>query len=78
MTTLTREQALENVYNSLNNENQDLDIHIAALKSVLLADAQKDILVDPKRLPQNNRQGRKMMQTYFRKRGVTVNFAEQA
>ena len=78
MTTLTLEQAIENIYTSLNNENQDLDTHIAALKSVLAATAQKEVTVVPARLPQNNRQGRKMMQTYFRKRGVAVNFEGQS
>jgi hypothetical protein len=30
---------------------------------------------DPSRLAINNRQGRKTMQAYFKKRGVTVTFA---
>ena len=76
MTTLTPEQALENVYASLKNDNADIDAHIAALKTAL--GAKKEIEVDPARLVQNNRAGRKMMQSYFKKRGVIVTFAETA
>lgn len=73
MTALTKEQALENVYASLTNDNEDIDLHIAALKEAL--GGEKDVTVDPARLPLNNRQGRKMMQSYFKKRGVNVTFA---
>lgn len=73
MTALTKEQALENVYASLTNDNEDIDLHIAALKSAL--GGEKAVTIDPARLPQNNRQGRKMMQSYFKKRGVIVTFA---
>ncbi len=73
MTNLTVAQALENVYLSLQNDNEDIDARIADLK-VALGGA-GDIVVDPARLVQNNRQGRKMMQSYFKKRGVTVTFS---
>jgi hypothetical protein len=69
-------KALEAVHASLNNNNEDLDARIAALKQSLADAGQKSIVVDRTRLPQNNRQGRKMMQTYFRKRGVEVEFGE--
>jgi hypothetical protein len=74
MTALTKEQALENIYTAMHNGNQDIDTHITALKTVLTAKGEKDIEVNPERLPQNNRQGRKMMQSYFKKRGINVNF----
>ena len=74
MTTLTLDQALENIYSSLHNGNQDIDDHIKALKTTLTAAGQKSILVDTARLSQNNRQGRKMMESYFKKRGVIVEF----
>jgi hypothetical protein len=67
--------ALENVYTSLKNDNQDIDQHIAALKSALDAAGEKKITIDPARLAQNNRAGRKMMQSYFKRRGVTVEFS---
>lgn len=76
MTTLTLEQALENIYASLQNDNQDIDAHIEHLKAAMAEQGQKSVAVDPARLVQNNRQGRKTMQAYFRKRGVTVDFAE--
>lgn len=34
------------------------------------------IEVDPAKLAQPNRQGRKLMQSYFKKRGVVVNFID--
>jgi len=73
MSALTKDQALENIYTSLANDNEDIDVHIAALKIAMGED--KTIVVDPARLPHNNRQGRKMMQSYFKKRGVIVTFA---
>lgn len=74
MTNLTLNQALENIYTSLQNENEDIDTHIAALKAALGPD-NKTVEVDTNRLVQNNRQGRKMMESYFKKRGVIVTFA---
>lgn len=75
MTTLTKDQALERVYASLNNDNEDIDTHITNLKAALSANGENAIAVDPSRLTYNNRQGRKMMQAYFKKRGVTVTFS---
>lgn len=75
MTSLTTAQALENVYASLHDGNRDIDTHIAALKQTLADEGKKEAVVDPDRLSQNNRQGRKMMQSYFRQRGVSVTFA---
>ncbi|MEI9902976.1 MAG: hypothetical protein WDN06_02585 [Asticcacaulis sp.] len=40
------------------------------------AEGAKVLTVAPSRLAQNNRQGRKIMQSYFKKRGVTVEFAQ--
>lgn len=76
MTTdrLSKAQALENIYESLKNDNEDIDRHIAVLREALAAEGTRDIAVDPARLAQANRQGRKMMQSYFKKRGVTVTF----
>ena len=76
MTTVTVEQALENIYLSLQNDNDDIDARIGQLKVALAASGQKEIEVDPARLAQNNRQGRKIMQSYFKKRGVIVTFAQ--
>jgi len=75
MAALTLEQAIENIYTSLGNNNDDIDTHIAALKFALAAKGQKEAIFNPARLAQNNRQGRKIMEAYFRKRGVEVTFA---
>ena len=76
MTAPTIAQALENIYASLKNDNEDIDAHIQQLKAAMSANGQKTVAVEPARLVQNNRQGRKMMQSYFKKRGVVVTFAE--
>lgn len=74
MTDYTIEQALENIYTSLQNDNEDIDAHIGHLKTAMAPSGKKEIEVDPARLVQNNRQGRKMMQSYFKKRGIIVTF----
>ena len=65
-------QALDDVHASLDDNNTGLDARILALKTALAASGEKQVAMDQTRLPQNNRQGRKMLQTYFKKRGVTV------
>ena len=75
MTDLSLEQAVENIYASLRENNLDLDLHIATLKATLAREGVKEAVFEPGRLAQNNRQGRKLMQSYFKKRGVTVSFA---
>lgn len=74
MSAVTTEQAIENIYASLHNNNQNLDAHIAELKAALAAAGQKNAEFDPGKLAQNNRQGRKLMESYFKKRGVAVTF----
>lgn len=68
------DQAMEDVYASINNNNEDIDARIRALKEALQGEGKKEAVFKPDRLAQNNRQGRKMMQTYFKKRGVIVAF----
>jgi len=72
------EQAMEDVYTALHNDNENLDAQIKNLKTAMGAAGQKEAVFIPDRLPNNNRQGRKMMQTYFKKRGVTVTFDKAA
>ncbi len=72
---MTVSEALELIYASLANDNEEIDSHIKALKAAMAAEGLKEAVVEPARLAQNNRQGRKIMQSYFKKRGVTVTFA---
>ncbi len=72
---MTTAEALEKVYESLANDNVELDAAIKDLKAALAAEGLKEAVVEPSRLAQNNRQGRKLMQSYFKKKGVTVTFA---
>ncbi len=74
MSELTLEQAIDNIYASLEANNQDIDQHIGALKGAMAKAGAKEAVFDPAKLAQNNRQGRKMMQAYFRQRGVKVEF----
>jgi len=67
-------QALESVYQSLHDDNRDLDAHIATLKQALDAEGKNAVEADASRIPTPNRQGRKMMQAYFKQRGVIVSF----
>ena len=74
MSEPTVAEATNRIYESLQANNADLDTHIATLKAALTQAGQKDAEFDPARIVQNNRQGRKLMQAYFRQRGVTVKF----
>lgn len=76
MNELTVAEATENIYASLRADNADLDAHIATLKAALAREGKKQAVFDPTRLAQNNRSGRKLMQAYFRQRGVSVSFSE--
>jgi hypothetical protein len=75
LSELTVAEATNRVYESLQADNEDIDLHIAALKEALKREGQKEALFDPAKLVQNNRSGRKLMQAYFRQRGVKVTFA---
>jgi len=77
VTELTVAEATDQIYTSLAADNADLDTHIATLKAALAREGQKEAVFDPARLAQNNRSGRKLMQAYFRQRGVAVKFTTE-
>lgn len=68
------DEAIEAIFLSLENDNNEIDDRIKDLKAALAADGEKEAVFDPTRLAQNNREGRKRMQSYFKKRGVKVVF----
>ena len=74
MSALSIEEATEAIYQSLAADNDNIDVHVANLKAALEAAGEKEAVFEPARLSQNNRHGRKMMQSYFKKRGVRVVF----
>ncbi len=74
MSETTVEDATNRIYESLRADNADLDMHIAALKAALAREGMKEAVFDPAKLAQNNRAGRKLMQAYFRQRGVSVKY----
>lgn len=75
MSDLTLSQAIDNIYASLHADNEDLDLHIAALKAAMAREGVSEAVFEPAKLAQSNRQGRKVMQSYFKKKGVAVRFA---
>lgn len=68
------EQAIEAIYTSLENDNEDIDLHISNLKATMRENDITESVFQSSRLPINNREGRKTMQAYFKKRGVKVCF----
>ena len=66
--------AIEAIYASLENDNEDLEVKIKELKSAMNTANIKEAIFDPTRLVQGNREGRKRMQSVFKKRGVKVVF----
>ncbi|MBZ9870595.1 hypothetical protein LB542_06965 [Mesorhizobium sp. BR1-1-9] len=76
MSEPTVAEATERIYVSLRADNADLDAHIATLKAALAREGIKQAVFDPTKLAQNNRSGRKLMQAYFRQRGVSVAFSD--
>ena len=70
-------QATESIYVSLRADNADIDAHIATLKAALTREGVKQAVFAPTKVAQNNRSGRKLMQAYFRQRGVSVKFSDQ-
>lgn len=74
MADLTVSQAIDAIYASIKDDNRDLDLHIAALKAAMAREGAREAVFEPAKLAQNNRQGRKLMQAYFRQKGVTVGF----
>ena len=77
MSEPTVSDATDSIYASLQSNNADIDIRIAALKAALTREGMKEAMFDPTRLAQNNRSGRKLMQAYFRQRGVSVKFSAE-
>ncbi len=75
MTDPSVADAINRIYESLQADNADIDLHIANLKAALARAGLKEAEFDPTRLAHNNRSGRKLMQAYFRQRGVAVKFA---
>ena len=75
MSEPTVAEAIDSIYASLQADNADIDAHIATLKAALAREGMKEAVFDPARLAQNNRSGRKLMQAYFRQRGVSVKFS---
>ena len=74
-TTISLDDAKAAIYTSLEQDNLDIDLHIANLKAAMAADGAKEAVFEAEKLSQNNRAGRKMMQSYFKKRGVKVSFS---
>ncbi len=75
MSDITVSAAIDAIYASIKNDNEDIDLHIAALKATMAREGVKEAVFEPAKLAQSNRQGRKIMQSYFKKKGVAVSFS---
>ncbi|KKB77987.1 hypothetical protein VW35_12755 [Devosia soli] len=75
MSDISVSEATDAVYASIKNNNEDLDLHIAALKAAMAREGAKEAVFETAKLAQPNRQGRKLMQAYFKKKGVAVSFS---
>lgn len=71
---MTIESALEAVYTSLENDNKDIDSCIDSLKTEMQKAELKEVEIENEKLPVPNREGRNMLKSYFKKRGVKVSF----
>lgn len=74
MSELTVEEAINCIYESLQADNAEIDLHITTLRAALARAELKEAVFDPAKLVQNNRSGRKLMQAYFRQRGIVVKY----
>ena len=75
MSDISYSDAIEAIYTSIRNDNEDIDLHIAALKAAMAKEGAKEAVFEIAKLAQPNRQGRKLMQAYFKKKGIAVSFA---
>lgn len=75
MSDITVSAAIDAIYASIKNDNEDIDLHIAALKAAMAREGVKQATFETAKLAQPNRQGRKLMQAYFKKKGVAVDFS---
>ena len=75
MSDISYAEAIEAIYASIRNDNEDIDTHIAALKAAMTREGVKEATFETAKLAQPNRQGRKLMQAYFRKKGISVAFS---
>lgn len=75
MSEQTVAEAIESIYESLQADNEEIDVRIAALKAAMKREGTNEAVFDPSKLAQSNRSGRKLMQAYFRQRGVKVTFS---
>ncbi|WP_332714170.1 hypothetical protein [Pelagibacterium mangrovi] len=75
MSDITVSQAIEAIYASIKNDNEELDAHVATLKAAMAREGVKEAVFETAKLAQPNRSGRKLMQSYFRKKGVAISFA---
>lgn len=75
MSDQTVAEVTDKIYASIQSDNAEIDLHIADLKQALAREGAKEAVFDPAKLAHNNRSGRKLMQAYFRQRGVTVKFS---
>lgn len=70
------ENALNGLYEALNADDNNAGVNdaIAAMKAALSEADEKSVEVEPTKLPNNTREGRRMLKSYAKKRGLVVTF----
>jgi cell division septum initiation protein DivIVA len=68
------DQIKEDIYEAIRNDNEGLMEAIDELKEELKKQGTKEATFERAKLAQNNRQGRQMMKSFFKKRGIVVKF----
>lgn len=68
------QNAIDAIYESLKQDNLELDLRIKELKDAMITAGEKTAMFDTNKIAQNNRQGRKLMQSYFKQKGVKIDF----
>lgn len=74
MAAKTLDAIKEDIYESFRNDNEGLLEALDELKAALKEQGTKEATFETHKLAQNNRQGRQMMKSFFKKRGVIVKF----
>ena len=73
---MTIETALEGLYEALNKDDNNASVEGAlfSLRDAMKDAGEKSVEIENDKLPNNTREGRRMLKSYAKKRGVAVTF----
>lgn len=71
----TVEQAVETLYISLEGDDvRQIEAAFANLREAMVSEGEKEVKIEGERLPNNTREGRRMLKSFARKRKISVTF----